>query len=863
MGFRQLYYTSCKQGLAGYPGYQFNAATPGLDADLMREVEALTSYEAPRSLRSTASDEEIRRSPVNLCYLPGPPAVVANVVFVGLDYSQRFGNYFAHSLVTAQPTADFSGVLPIELWRAPGLWASHPVDDTTLDELPAPPVTGPLSRETVARFLAVEAEGDRLPALLTAVERAIVEDERKVVIINVDVDHTAKWIAAVSYLLPPSLVGRMSFATYERQPRYSRPHVIGTVPDAEVDRGDAGFDNYYLFDFPANRASEFDVHPLARMLDAVGTELAPQAWREADKLARGGERSFDDWHPVFTAAMMVWREGPERVRELALEAPDAVAAWLKENAFRLGPATVSAIGSATLGSLRPDAGDRPVIRPLADLAAAAHDTGLSGLTVPVERAGVDDVLRRVRVGARITDAIAVPVTMDETRQYATGKLGALFPTAPPAVAFSALAWAEQVGLRIEAPLLRRLGERVAAPVALDRKMGDQVRDAVRAWPELRAGAVDELVVVADREQSRIVDAIVHGGLTELFDLREADAAPALREAMILARVQTDGIDRLSALEQIVDLRRKARANSPVDPALIRLLWPDPPWRPSEALAVLGLLRGREVLLRPIPDWLGGSVTASVDPADDHEVTAYEKLCEHLDGNAALFDKLPPSAQDRITELAHVDGLVNRIVRAKNSTEFQNAFDNLWRDYKRLGDAQRGLLDGRLSASLTQLSANRGAALVVHFPDMRARYVAELRTAVARSTRDVQAAATAYALAFHLRHPKADREEKAVAAEIERAFFRALRKWPRRRLREVKRELGGRREAVVARDFGTWLGEETGGVRRLRLVRVLIPTSNIRAEPPTGGKGRGKPADEKGKDKKKRDKEKRRGKNGKK
>jgi hypothetical protein len=120
--------------------------------------------------------------------------------------------------------------------------------------------------------------------------------------------------------------------------------------------------------------------------------------------------------------------------------------------------------------------------------------------------------------------------------------------------------------------------------------------------------------------------------------------------------------------------------------------------------------------------------------------------------------------------------------------------------------------------------------------------------VAGRTRDVQAAAAAYALVCHLHRPKAGREEKAAGAEIERVFFRALRKWPLRRLRDVKRELGGGRETVVARDFGIWLGEETGGVRRLRLVRVLFPTNSISAEPPVGGKGRGKPAGKNGRGK---------------
>src|SRR6185369_1578980 len=307
MGFGQLYYTSARTGLAGYPGYQFNAATPGLGNDVMRDVEELTSYEAVRSLRSTATDEEILRSPITLCYVPGPPAVVANVVFVGRDYSHRFGNYFAHALVAGSPgRAEFGELLPIELWRS-DCWRREPVDDTTLPALPTPP-SGPFSRDRVEP-LATSAAGRRhLPALLTAVERAVVNDERKVVVVHETADDTARWIAAMSFLLPPVLAWEMSFATYVRQPRYARPHVVGTMPDSDVDLGEAGFDNYYLFDLVGDRRSKITSHPLADLLVSVGPVGVPELWRRAAAFAAGGERTFDEWYPVVLAATMTWPE---------------------------------------------------------------------------------------------------------------------------------------------------------------------------------------------------------------------------------------------------------------------------------------------------------------------------------------------------------------------------------------------------------------------------------------------------------------------------------------------------------------------------------------------------------------------------
>lgn len=48
MAFSQLHYTSCELGISGHSGFQFCAITPGVSNEVMREVEKLTFYEAPR-----------------------------------------------------------------------------------------------------------------------------------------------------------------------------------------------------------------------------------------------------------------------------------------------------------------------------------------------------------------------------------------------------------------------------------------------------------------------------------------------------------------------------------------------------------------------------------------------------------------------------------------------------------------------------------------------------------------------------------------------------------------------------------------------------------------------------------------------
>ena len=118
MSFRQLYYTSCEQGLSVHPGYQFNAVTDGTSGETRLRVEALTAYDPPASGAYADTPEELERCPLNLCFAPGETAIVASVRYTGRDSSRRFGNYFAHAIATSDLEAALPDLLPIQLWRA-------------------------------------------------------------------------------------------------------------------------------------------------------------------------------------------------------------------------------------------------------------------------------------------------------------------------------------------------------------------------------------------------------------------------------------------------------------------------------------------------------------------------------------------------------------------------------------------------------------------------------------------------------------------------------------------------------------------------------------------------------------------------
>jgi hypothetical protein len=390
MGFAQLYYTSCESGLSDFAGFQFNAATPGLPAQVLREVEALTSYEPPRSLGYHPSPAEIAACPVNLVYACEPTTVLANVVFTGMDFSQRLGNYFAHALVGQTGTDRFDGaggldaILPIELWGST-VWAGRPI---TGGELPAltglpgllePAAGRRMTRAGVDAFLADRARPEQLAALVTAAQQAVLGPGRSIVIIEADNSAAAHWIGAISFLLPSAVARRMSFATYRHRPEYSDAHVIATLPESDFDLGEAAFHSYVVFDAASGRISEVAPDPAATLLVRAGAVGAARLWQHAAELAGGrlGQATgitLADWHPALVAAAI--RDGaPVTVTDL-----DALATWLGSSPAvlpeaalpegarpeaALPEAALRACGERVLGPELVRAGGGPVLATLA------------------------------------------------------------------------------------------------------------------------------------------------------------------------------------------------------------------------------------------------------------------------------------------------------------------------------------------------------------------------------------------------------------------------------------------------------------------------------------------------------------------
>ncbi|GAA4239860.1 hypothetical protein GCM10022254_62300 [Actinomadura meridiana] len=786
MDFHQLYYTSCRTGLSGYAGYQFNAVTPGVSPEVMHEVEAVGSYEPPGTLGHEPTAEQIEACPINLCFVPGPEPIVANVVFTGTDYSGRFGNYFAHALVPSGgrtwPRA--WGALPIELWRAP-LWTRDAVPNPDLPPLPGPLPTGPLNRAAVDRFLDATPRRPLLPPLLAAAERAVLDEERSVVILAPTDDEVAYWIAAVCYLLPPPLVARLSFATYQFRPSYSRHHVLGTVPGAEIVADERAFAGFFLFDVTTGASSDVDAGPLALLLAGAGPVAAEPLWRRATTLATGGELRLADWHPVVAAAALL--DGPVGVGPDDL---DAACAWLGENASRLDRDTVSGVGAAALGH---DAASPAHMTGLADAAAAA---GLDDLLAMAEERLVTGHLAAASThGGPAPDAArlrSARARAQARRGYAQHLAGA-----DTATVVRVLDLANAHGVQPDPHTLRTCGAKVVGPYLLRRPDEQELHEAVRRWPDLRAGTLLYVDQVSAADPAR-VHALFDAGLDAVVPADELAELPALHEAALVARGRRNREPPVDTALAVLSARGPAGR---LDRALLDALWPGG-WTPEEARALLAGLpdgaRGDPVLVPWVKPLL--SERRTLDGPARQE--SYGELCDLVDG-LPLAGLLPAGLRDRVEAVAWIRR-VEKPLRGK-------------RNEKERLEAGRALVGAHGTTAIAPAEDYLLLRLGVLLPTLPHDALAEVLAAASTEVVDAYlgwlartidgergAAVPAAGAAFATLWTAEDHKATQVARAIHDVLLRSMPDWRNRDLNAVERDVRRRTGRMTAlQDYQRW------------------------------------------------------------
>src|SRR5690606_32632850 len=226
----QLRYTSAATGLAGRPGFQFVAASPGATAAMRQAVAPYLSYRPPPSAPSQPSPEQVAAFPVAYSFVRRDTTLILTQCrYLGTDYSGRYGNFLGHAVLAEPP--ELRDRPPIALWGSP-IWATAPATAPALPELRTLPSGDGLDRDAVADWLAAAGGHDRLAALLDAALATLAGRAGQVILVADEVETVARWIAAVSYSLPLAWAQRLSFPTSPGDAKRAQHHLVGTTTDA-------------------------------------------------------------------------------------------------------------------------------------------------------------------------------------------------------------------------------------------------------------------------------------------------------------------------------------------------------------------------------------------------------------------------------------------------------------------------------------------------------------------------------------------------------------------------------------------------------------------------------------------------------
>lgn len=591
MAFSQLHYTSCENGLANYAGFQFCAMTPGIPAEVMREVERLTVYELPFP-GIDDNDPAAREFPVNLLYTFSDKlgvAIVAQVKFAGRDFSNRPGNYFAHSLVTARPERDLQSVLPAEFWAAP-FWVSTQQDMHELRPLSAPPGRGPLTRHIIDEFLTAEPSRNAcLEKMLIAADRALRAD-RRVLLIGANSTIVCYWIAAVSYLLGPVLGPRLTFSTYTHDPRRCLTHVVGTVPVERGDLADPDTYNFYVFNLTDGTFPDVPHCPAAALLARQSVAMSADLWNLAMTLGDGRGASLGDSFSLLAVALLLL--GHQLTPDELGSAIEWFSAASSEAADQIEPAINSALKQAV---------DVITVRQqeqLVDLALRVEHGEYGALADQVECVIVRRTLSRIDKGETYGGSLLL---REHARTVASVACTQRLPGDSVSKVLTLLLWAHEVGAEPDEDALKRTGHDLLFPELLDDPASAELAAVAEAWPALRAGLVDNLasqpVAVQQQVFARSPGAIFHAD--------DFVGRPGLGEHWVISAARRGQVTRSAALVEVTRFRRSDGGPAIIDELLLLRIWQNGNWTATEAAEVLSGLETDELASEPVRGQLAG------------------------------------------------------------------------------------------------------------------------------------------------------------------------------------------------------------------------------------------------------------------
>ncbi|MEV6984613.1 hypothetical protein AB0M95_25610 [Sphaerisporangium sp. NPDC051017] len=574
----QLHYTSAEAGPAGRAGFQFVAESPGLPHGVTGKVARHLAYKPPPTAPLAPSAEEIARMPVALSYGPvrespyDPPgdrhvgdrerprdlSVVTRCVYLGRDYSGRYGNFLGHAVVAT--AEELTGLRPVELWRSP-LWQDVPASPgTPLPELADLPPGEGIDPDTLGAWLASggDAAYTRLAGLLENVRRALAGGHGRVILVCADVEEIVRWIAVVSYSLPWPVAARLSFVTYSADPA-GAPHIIvGTTPDvwmpADVEAAVVRLDD------PA-AASSAGATALAGATGAPGrfARTVTDCWRRMDLDGidaigeLGSPPGVDPFGEPGGNGAAGGRDGDGAAGWGAFE-PDTSAALL---AFCRGDTSVTAAEqSAIARALSKDLPDWL----WDDLARAAGRMDYE-LAAAVRAHAPEETAELCALRCAVL-ALADPGLPAPPPASRPGTRAALADDAARALAgardLDELAHAARTAYAVGAPVDPAGLERAAGALARDGR-GDLARLLERLPADLRETVLSGVVAGLEASPDEVHRRMLADSVCDRLWRRDLTHAPRTGTAVILSLVRRGLLSRVEATERLLRLAPHATA----------------------------------------------------------------------------------------------------------------------------------------------------------------------------------------------------------------------------------------------------------------------------------------------------------------
>lgn len=254
MAFEQAYYTWAEMGPSGRPGFQFVAASPGIDQAVLKQLEPYAQYTLPPGCPPRLSSSEIAQLPVTLAFhlLPGGEAFMLRSKYTGLDAGGRSGNFFTHFLLSRDPSEFTARMMHLLAWEADFWQEADPGGRRQLSTLVDPGAVAPAQAE--ARIAKACDLLDGLPNLgqfenLVNCFQSGLNPQRRLILAAPD-EAVAAMIGCLALVLPNNLLERFTFTTYSHNPASSNALICGTAAGSEFAiAARSQPSRHYLFDF--------------------------------------------------------------------------------------------------------------------------------------------------------------------------------------------------------------------------------------------------------------------------------------------------------------------------------------------------------------------------------------------------------------------------------------------------------------------------------------------------------------------------------------------------------------------------------------------------------------------------------------